>query len=254
VRDHKPLRFRDECRDFLRFLRHPTLSPRLPGARLGSSARADWLRGVSPLRLLPWALLLWTWNLLFLGPLAALAAHAGGAHHRLLDMVSIPWLQALLWAPVIEELLFRYGLRRPAQALWVIPAAAVALVYGMQWSTGLLLLAVLLAIILQTRQGANRQSLKPLSWSQRKTWRRTFVWVFYTASTLFALLHLLNFNLHQTPLWLLPLLVLPQWCTGLVLGWLRVRRGIGAAMLLHAMFNSGPLLLVWALLEAMRGV
>jgi len=244
----RPLRFWQEWRDFLRFLRKPALSARLPGARLGRGARTDWLNGLSPLRLLQWALLLWACNLLFLGPLAALAAHAGGAQHRLLDMVSIPWLQALLWAPVLEELLFRYGLRHPMQALWVIPAAVAALLYGVQWSTGLLLLTVLSISILQPAQVG-----KPMPWSWRKTYRRAFAWVFYTASALFALLHLLNFNLHQTPLWLLPLLVLPQWCTGLVLGWLRVRRGIGASMLLHALFNGGPLLLVWLLLGAVRG-
>jgi membrane protease YdiL (CAAX protease family) len=62
-------------------------------------------------------------------------------------------------------------------------------------------------------------------------------------------MHLYNFNLHHTPLWLLPLLVLPQWLTGLVLGWLRVKRGIGASILLHAIFNGGPLLVVLLILR-----
>jgi membrane protease YdiL (CAAX protease family) len=48
---------------------------------------------------------------------------------------------------------------------------------------------------------------------------------------------------------LLPLLVLPQWVTGLVLGWMRVRRGIGASIMLHAMFNGGPLLLIGLILH-----
>ncbi|MCH4586399.1 CPBP family glutamic-type intramembrane protease, partial [Achromobacter xylosoxidans] len=45
------------------------------------------------------------------------------------------------------------------------------------------------------------------------------------------------------------LLVLPQWVTGLVLGWIRIRRGIGAAIALHAMFNAGPILLIWAVMR-----
>jgi len=241
----KPAHFREEWRDFLRFLRQPVLAPRLPGARLGSSDRADWRAGVSWSRLLQWALLLWGGNILFLGPLAAIAAYAGGAQHRLLNMTSIPWLHALLWAPILEELLFRYGLRRPAQALWVIPAAVLALMLGMQWSIGLLLL-VLLCSLLQGRRWV-------MPWSWRKAWRHAFGWVFYGASALFALLHLLNFTLYQTPLWLLPLLVLPQWCTGLVLGWLRVRHGIGASVVLHALFNGGPLLLVWLLIRVVQG-
>lgn len=36
---------------------------------------------------------------------------------------------------------------------------------------------------------------------------------------------------------------------GLVLGWIRIRRGIGAAIALHAMFNAGPILLIWAVMR-----
>jgi len=259
------LRLCDECRDFLRFIRRPRLGPRLPlrcGRNQGLRADAptshkpsagawwaDWCAGLSPLRTVQWALLLWACNLVFLAPLAVLAAQLGGAQHRFLGMVSIPWLQALLWAPLVEELLFRHGLRRPAQALWVVPAMVVVLTYGMQTSTAALLLVVLLAMVVQAQIPA-----KPAPWMWRKTYRHAFPWVFYVTTTLFALLHLMNFSLHQTPLWLWPLLVLPQWCTGLVLGWLRVRRGIGAAILLHAIFNGGPLLLVWLLLGVLRGV
>jgi len=228
------LRWRDEWRDFLRFLRRPALAPRLHA----STSLA--------LRLLQWAALLWLVNLLFLAPLAAAAAYAGGAQHRLLGMASIPWLQALLWAPVVEELLFRYGLRRPAQALWVVPTTLLVLFYGMHWPSAALLATLIGLLVWQARQHA-----KPLSWAWRKAYARAFPWVFYAASTAFALLHLWNFQLHQTPLWLLPLLVLPQWCTGLVLGWLRVRRGIGASIMLHALFNGGPLLLVYLLLGAL---
>src|SRR5690606_41616767 len=60
---------------------------------------------------LQWALLMWAINLLFFGPIAVLAAGMGGATHRL-DIENIPWLTALLWAPIAEELVFRYGLRR----------------------------------------------------------------------------------------------------------------------------------------------
>ena len=45
-------------------------------------------------------------------------------------------------------------------------------------------------------------------------------------------------------------LVLPQWATGLVLGWMRVRRGIGAAIAC-ALFNGGPVLMIWLLMTLM---
>src|SRR3546814_19916673 len=74
---------------------------------------------------------------------------------------------------------------------------------------------------------------KPIPWHYRLAYRRIFPWVFHVASLLFAAVHLYNFTLQGTPWWLFPLLVLPQWLTGMVLGWLRVKRGIGASMLLH---------------------
>ncbi|MCY1464048.1 hypothetical protein D9M71_820230 [compost metagenome] len=43
--------------------------------------------------------------------------------------------------------------------------------------------------------------------------------------------------------------MLPQWLTGLVLGWIRVRRGIGAAILLHSVFNAGPILMIWLVMR-----
>ena len=73
--------------------------------------------------------------------------------------------------------------------------------------------------------------------------------VFHLVALTFAAVHLTNFVFKDTPYWLLPLLVLPQWVTGLVLGWIRVRRGIGAAIALHATFNAGPILLIWAVMR-----
>ncbi len=244
---HGSQRFRGELRDFIAFLRRPRLAPRTRGRRLGSGVAADWLSGVSVKRLLQWALLLWTVNLVFLGPIAVTAAGAGGAQHRL-NLDAIPWLHALLWAPLVEELVFRYGLRRIAHIFWLVPAAIVAMLYGPGWSTGLLLLAVLL---LCWRPAAGRRYAphQGRHWRLLLWYRGCFPWLFHAASLAFAAVHLFNFNMHQMPWWLMPLLVLPQWLTGLVLGWLRIRRGIGAAIVMHAIFNGGPLLVVWLILR-----
>lgn len=241
------LRFRAELRDFIAYLRRPRLSPRTPGRRPGSGVAADWLSGLGIKRLLQWALFLWALNIVFLGPIAVMAAGAGGAQHRL-DMDAIPWLHALLWAPIVEELVFRYSLRRIAHAYWLIPAAAVTMFYGPGWSTGLLLLAILL-VCWRPPGVARLVPHQGRSWQTLVWYQHAYPWFFYGVSLAFAAIHLLNFNLHQTALWLMPLLVLPQWLTGLVLGWLRVRRGIGASITLHALFNGGPLLIVWLILS-----
>ena len=193
-----------------------------------------------------WALLLWAINLAFLGPIAVYAAMKGGAVHRL-DIHDLPWLQALLWAPIVEELVFRYGLRRPGQALWMVPACVAVLFTGPTWAGLLLLIGALVLCWGPFLRPGPRP--RPLPWRWRRRYLRWFPFVFHVSSLLFAAVHLNNFSLHQTPVWLMPLLVLPQWLTGLVLAWQRVQRGIGASMLLHGLFNGGPLLLVWIVLH-----
>src|SRR5690606_19311102 len=116
-------------------------------------------------------------------------------------------------------------------------------------TSGMLLLAGIVLVCWLPYLVAIPYTRRPLPWTYRQVYRRYFPWVFHLAALSFAAVHLYNFNLHQTPLWLLPLLVLPQWLTGLVLGWLRIKRGIGASMLLHGLFNSGPLLVVWLVLR-----
>ncbi|WP_050821238.1 CPBP family glutamic-type intramembrane protease, partial [Bordetella pertussis] len=209
---------------------------------------SDWRPGVSASRLLAWAAVLWALNLFALGPIAVTVAGAGGAMHRL-DPANIPWLTAILWAPLVEELLFRYGLRRPAQALWFCPMVLPAILWGAQgWTLALVAVAVWLAW-LSLRRG--RASLAGWDTSWRRYYSYRFGLVFHLVALTFAAVHLNNFSLSQTPVWLLPLLVLPQWATGLVLGWMRVRRGIGAAIALHALFNGGPVLMIWLLMTLM---
>jgi len=248
VNSSRPL-FKHELLNFLAFAVRPTLGPRLPGRQLGDGWHLDWFQALPLKRLLQWALALWALNMLALGPLALSAASAAGAQHRL-DIHNIPWLHALLWAPIVEELVFRYGLRQPIKSLWLLPFAIAAMLMGPQWQAMLLLGAgVLLCWWLHGR--------KSLAWHPSLHWhaayRRRFPWVLHLACLAFAAVHLHNFSLQSAPLWLLPLMVAPQWLTGLVLAWLRVRRGIGAAIVLHAIFNGGPLLLIFLLLTLLGG-
>lgn len=244
-------RFRDELRDFSHFILRPSLGPRLAPRRTGNQVEADWLSGIQIGRLLKWALFLWAINLIFLGPIAVAAATAAGAQHRL-NIHAIPWMQALIWAPIVEELVFRYSLRRIAHALWLVPVSVGIMLTGPSAASFLFLLAVLLLVCVpvlgRSRLPAPQRS-QGKSWALRRRYRALFPWVFHGANLAFAGVHLHNFNFQQTAFWLLPLLVLPQWLTGLVLGWLRVRRGIGSAIVLHALFNGGPLLLVWLFLR-----
>jgi hypothetical protein len=238
-------RLRDDIVDFLRFIRRPTLRHLRP-RRTGPSQGADWMPAASLRRLLAWVVILWCINLFALGPLAVKVAGLGGAHHRL-EMGAIPWFTAIVWAPLVEEMLFRYGLRRPLQALWVIPLMLWPLLRGPNPLTSATVVIVMVAAIYSLhRSVASGQSWK---WHWRRRYVKQFPLLFHLAALVFAGMHLGNFYLNQTHIWLMPLLVLPQWLTGLVLSWMRVRRGIGASMVMHAMFNAGPVLLVLGILR-----
>lgn len=234
------LSFGAEFVDFWRFVRRPTLR-RLPGRHPHGGLAGDWAPNIGFARLMAWAGVLWAINLFALGPIAVMAAGAGGAVHRL-DPMNIPWLAAVLWAPLVEELLFRHGLRRPLQALWLCPLLLPPILLGPMGWTIAWVGCLMIVLCLPLRRG--RVQLK--GW--RTAWRREYVrhygMVFHLVSITFAAVHLNNFTLQGMAVYMLPLLVLPQWMTGMVLGWMRTRRGIGAAILLHGVFNGGPVLFI----------
>src|SRR5690625_6816845 len=74
--------FRSELRDFLCFVWRPRLAPRLPARRLGKGWRVDWTVLPRGKRLVQWAIILWLFNAFLFGPLAAMAAGAGGADRK----------------------------------------------------------------------------------------------------------------------------------------------------------------------------
>lgn len=253
----QPVSFKAELRDFLCFLRKPRLSPRLANQDVGHGWHSDWTNGLGVKRILQWAAFLWLINLMVFGPLAAAVATSTGAQHRL-DFANIPWRQAILWAPLVEEMVFRYVLRRPSQFLWVLPVALWCLFNGPQTLTITLLLAIVLLLYVRPATKSGTRSVFSAiglgaAWPRRwyKYYARHFGWAFYGSTVLFAALHLYNFKFDQISLLMLPLLILPQFVTGLVLAWLRIRRGIGASIVLHAVFNSGPLLLIIGILSLM---
>jgi len=243
----RPQGFRGELKDFLHFIARPRFGPRLPGRVAMHGWVEDWFPSVRLASLLRWAFVLWIVNLFFLGPVSLAAASAGGAQSRL-NLWNLPWVAALFWAPVVEELVFRYGLRHIAQALWLVPAALVAMLLGLRWYSVLLLVVVLAACWVPALLGL-RFARRPLPWRWRRRYQRVFPWVFHASCLLFAGAHLANFSYDSTPVWVMPLLVLPQWLTGTVLGWQRMRRGVGASMLLHGIFNAGPIGMVWLVLH-----
>lgn len=237
--------FKSEVGHFLAFIRHPTLSRSLPFVPPISGWLADWLPAIRFKRLLAWAALLWLFNIFALGPIVLAVFEMSGATHRI-NINDLPWFQAIVWAPIVEELLFRYGLRRPLQAFWMIPLLIIVLLNGMVWWSSCLLA---LTIVLCWWTSSASTGPGDWSWMWLRRYRAVFPYVFHLVSLCFAAVHIKNFIFVDVAWWMMIVLVAPQWVTGLVLGWMRVQRGIGSAMLLHGLFNAGPLLIAFLALK-----
>lgn len=245
------LPFFTELKQFWRFIKKPKPGAKLPGHKTVPGSWDDFCLNISIGRILQWALLLWLVNIFVFAPMALVAAEASGAQHRM-DINNLPWLTALIWAPIVEELTFRYVLRRPAIIWWFIPLMVAVLVQGPGISQSILLaLAISLALAPLYFKQHRLAFAWRLSWRTRLNVIRLYPLFFHAVALMFAGVHLFNFKFASLPLAILPLLVIPQWFTGLVLGWFRVKRGIMSAIVLHAVFNGGPLLLIGLALHYM---
>jgi hypothetical protein len=241
----KEVSFRTEWRECLAFIRHPSLARQLPHAPPISGWMADWLPAMRWQRLLAWAATLWLINIFALGPIVLTVFEMSGATHRI-NVHQLPWFQAIIWAPVVEELLFRFGLRRPFQAVWMMPLMVLVLLNGLAWWSSCLLVATIALCL-----WSNIRSTGPGQWSWKwlRRYRVVFPYVFHIVAITFAAVHIRNFIYIDLEWWMMVVFVTPQWVTGLVLGWMRVRRGVATSMLLHALFNAGPLCLAWTALQ-----
>jgi hypothetical protein len=239
-------RFRDEFRQFLQFVRAPALKRHVKRPTPMRGWVADWWPLASPGRLLAWAGALWLINIVVLGPIVLSVYEMSGATHKI-SVHNLPWFHALLWAPIVEELIFRFGLRRPDLGVLVTPVLLYVFLNGFAWWASSLVVVVVLMLCWSMRLGKMPHGTQ---WNWLRTYRRAFPFVVHVSVLAFAALHLYNYDFVQIPWWMMAVLVLPQWVTGLALCWVRVQRGIGSAIIVHAMFNAGPLCVAWLALQA----
>ncbi|MBK1439842.1 CPBP family intramembrane metalloprotease [Parapedobacter sp. ISTM3] len=69
-------------------------------------------------------------------------------------------------------------------------------------------------------------------------WKNKFHLVFFLSTLLFAISHLSNYEFSMTVLLLSPLLIAPQFITGLLLGYLRVRYNLMLGYFMHVIHNA----------------
>lgn len=132
--------------------------------------------------------------------------------HKITNLLSNPLmliLQAVIVAPIIEELIFRFQLT-----------------FKRNYS---------LKAIIYIISKFNKDDYSSTANRFKSLWDKYFAYVFYTVAVIFALIHSYNFT--DINYFLLPLLVLPQFIIGLLIGYLRIRIGFIWGFLLH-LFNN----------------
>jgi hypothetical protein len=143
--------------------------------------------------------------------------------------------------PVIEELLFRAGLRSARWTLCTMPALIGLFFQGWQTALGIAAVTGLLLLADATiRRGRGLSANAVLRWRRGRVFISHYPLVVRGYALAFALLHIINFEYDAAIGWRAGLVVLAvssQFVTGLMLSFLRLRFGLGASIVAHCGWN-----------------
>lgn len=154
--------------------------------------------------------------------------------HALEDADDTVVVLGILVIPPVEEVTFQLWLRASRSTLFAV--AFLVLFIGLMLLPvsqlgAALLMALSVVILVLTLMGYEEDIERLVA--------RRFGLFFYGSTILFSLMHITNFTpLNAQTLLLAPLLVMPQFIVGTMLGYLRVRYGIGFSILFHVLVNA----------------
>ena len=205
--------------------------------------------------IIPLFFMVFLFVVLVIGPLVTLVG-LEGAYNKIEDLSDLGfengWANrlaflglAVLIAPIIEEIVFRFPLKYKLGSILLAACAIGIFSFGLLSMIGMentqssaigatMAFAFFSLIVLTNRAPTEL-------FNEVKKW---FPFFFYAAAFLFAIVHLANYDLPSTKWLVAPVLVLPQLLLGFMLGYVRLKHGIIAAMLVHAMNNLIPSLLM----------
>lgn len=142
---------------------------------------------------------------------------------------------ACIFAPIFEELFFRWHLRDLHGSIYFAFLSASGLIAS-QITGSLLQFSIVIAALIIAAFTISFLSKKGKLYSLR-IWRKSYPYLFYYTAIIFGLIHLSNFkDLTITdPTFLI--YIASQTFGGLSLGYIRIKYGLGYSMLFHACFN-----------------
>jgi len=143
---------------------------------------------------------------------------------------------ACVFAPVVEEMIFRFHLRRRNLNIYFI-FSSVSVIIASCFSDELVKWSIYLVFFISAIIFHVGLSKKSVGRSQR-LWMKYYSLIFYATSLLFGLVHLSNFEglTVSDPFFII--YISSQIFAGLGFGYVRIKYGIGYSMLLHSCCNG----------------
>lgn len=200
-------------------------------------------------------------TMLLFAPIASLAG-LDDMDHAMNDLLTkqpkfMIFLLAVVMAPLIEELIFRFPLkfRRPPVILCIgfLIMSTYLIISTFQSSevvgASLLGLYILLSFIVFLVY-ANPEKLQHLEGQVD----RYYPFIFYIIAILFGIVHFFNFQGDSAKLYLIPILVFPQMSLGILLGYLRLRFGMWSNIYVHALNNAIPMAILFMSPDLVAGM
>ena len=145
---------------------------------------------------------------------------------------------ALIMAPILEELIFRFGLRNATYTLFFGPILVTIFSGSFFVTLGLTVVIVLMALVFEIQERYRARNGKSgHDFYLGRQFIHAYPKVFWLYAFAFASGHISNHSFDDASWFLVVFAVIPQLVLGVFLGYLRLRDGIASAMSLHFLNN-----------------
>lgn len=151
---------------------------------------------------------------------------------------------AVIGAPVIEELIFRFPLKNKIVLSFLLIGLDAIIVSIFCQAFGWHQLAIYLPIVTAILSIALIFFIRPLQEDWYQVLDDWYPYIFFFIAGMFGFIHIYNYGEGGFEWWMTPFIVIPQFVLGLVLGFVRLRIGLWASILMHAMNNAIPMSLL----------
>lgn len=222
--------------DMLRYFRRPTFNARRSGLTPNDAVAILGLICLTFLTLIPISFV----QGLFFGLTGLTPPEPSAAYEAMMESPQFVLL-AVVFAPLIEEVLFRSWLGFRRGIFWVMPVLLLLFTgLGLSSETNPSFLTQFSVIIAFAAVGFYAwywYKMRPSPQLQKNALGQLFPLIFWGTALLFGAMHAVNF-VPGYPIWAMPIVVLPLIFVGAVLGFIRMRFGLIIGILFHSGYNT----------------